>query len=230
MKVGGSLFTRSVKSILKELDRQLLTPTEKDFDYIKAQFARPYEPNSPVRTVLSMEVTQNLALLEMHGQPMPTMEAIRAIKGKFRYDVFRPCWAQYAISHGPIASQSPGTLITEIIKFVEERMDIGDPLPDVALKSTVAAPSTSDASIIKALQVEIQQLRATTSELALAVKETRPEPFRELHYCHTHGPMDESGKWHDSKDCRYPGAQHDVTATVKNHKGGRAKPWRNKKT
>ena len=225
MKVGGSLHSRTVKYMIKELDAQLLTLTERDFDFIKAQICRPYVPNSPVRTVLATEVLQNLALLATHGQQMSTMEAIRAIKGKFHPDVFRPCWAQYAITHGPVAVQSPESLIAEIIKFVEERMSIGDPLPDVALKAAALPAQNSDTTLIKSMQVEIQQLREIT-ERAFAVKAERPTALRELHYCHTHGPMDESGSWHESKDCLRPGPNHDRTASVKNHKGGRATHWR----
>ena len=88
MKVGGSLYSRSIKSIIKELDRQLLTMTERDFDYLKAQVARPYMPNSPVRTVLANDVTRNLKLLADHGQLMSTMETVHAIKGKLDPHVF----------------------------------------------------------------------------------------------------------------------------------------------
>jgi hypothetical protein len=216
MKVGGSLFSHSVKYIIKQLDRQLLTMTERDFDFLKSEISRHYVPNSPVRTVLANEVTRNLATLANHGQPMPTMEAVRAIKGKFDPNVFDRCWDQYAVTNGPISSQSAESLIAAIIKFVEERMNVGKPLVDVALKvSTATEPSD-----LMLLQQEVQALR-TLTERALAAT----APFKELHYCHTHGPMDESGTWHESAGCTHPGPKHDVTATVRNHKGGRAERW-----
>jgi hypothetical protein len=217
LKVGGSLYGCTVKSIIKAMDRQLLTMTEKDFDFLKAEVARPYVPNSPVRTVLANEVTRNLALLADHGQPMATMEAVRAIKGKFDPHVFERCWDQYSVTNGPIASQSAGSLIAAIIKFVEERMNVGKPLADVALK--VAATTTAPSDLMR-LEQEIQALRILT-ERALAAT----APFKELHYCHTHGPMDESGQWHDSIGCTRPGPAHDKTATVRNHKGGRVERW-----
>ena len=110
---------------------------------------------------------------------------------------------------------------------MEERLSIGDPLPDVALKATALSAQTSVTAEVKAMQIEIQQLRAElTEQRALVAKAERPTQFRELHYCHTHGPMDESGSWHESKDCHRPGPNHDRSATVKNHKGGRASNWR----
>ena len=221
-KVEGSLFSRSAKYLIKQLDKQLGVLTEQDFDTIKAQIALPYMPNTPIRTILATEVLRNLSLLADNGQPMSAIESVRLIKGKFNPIVFEKCWDQYAISNGPIASQTPGSLVACIITFVEERLSSGKPLTDVALKTSAIESHSEFTAMRQQISDLTHQLKALSA--SQVKQKVTPFTFVEKQYCHTHGPLSD-GK-HNSKTCFQRGEKHDETATVKDHKGGREIRWR----
>ncbi len=221
-KVGGSIAHRSVRYLVKVLDKQLRVLTEQDFDYIKEQIARPYVSNTPIRTILATDVTRNLNLLSDNGQALSAIEAVRIIKGKFSPVVFEKCWDQYAISNGPVASQTPASLIAAIIKFVEERLKSGHPLADVALLASSLEPHPELTAMRQQISDLSHQLKALSA--SQVKQKVTPFTFVEKQYCHTHGPLSD-GK-HNSKTCFQRGEKHDETATVKDHKGGREIRWR----
>ena len=152
---------------------------------------------------------------------MSAIETVRIIKGKFSPIAFKKCWDQYAISNGPVASQTPASLIAAIIKFVEERLKSGHPLADVALK----ASSSESHSEFTAMRQQISDLSHQLKALSASNVKQKANNFVfvEKQYCHTHGPMSDAG--HNSKNCFKRGEKHDESASVRDHKGGREARW-----
>ena len=212
LKVNGSLISRSIEFIFTTFDAQLGVFTEADLIAVKAELTSMYEPMSSIRVCLAQTCERPLRILREEGQSMSNADAVRAIKGKFSPITFQLCWEQYAVTNGPLVTQTPATLMAAIIVFVEERMNAGTPLGGVALQVAVAADN-------QALARTVAELTAAVAALTKA-KSTVPSK----HYCHTHGPCGHnSTKGKGPLDCHHPGPHHDATATVNDHKGGREK-------
>ena len=207
LKVNDSLAAVSTYIIVETLASDLATLNEDDFDTIRAELCSPYQDGQSIRSVLADQVTRNLRLLREHGQPLSDIDAVRYIQSKFNPIAFDECWKDYARTNGPIASKTPGSLVATIIVFVNERMRVGKPVPNVAL-STV---SNSTEPTHAALVAEVAELRR---ELSRRIEREQKRPY-EASYCWTHGVCG-----HSSKDCKTENPAHKRAATIENRMGG----------
>ena len=213
LKVNDSLASVSTYVIVETLASDLATLNEEDLDAIRAELCSPYQDGQSIRSVLADQVTRNLRLLREHGQPLSDIDAVRCIQAKFNPNVFEECWRDYARTNGPIASKTPGSLVAAIIIFVNERMRVGAPVPNVAL-STV---SNSNEPTYAALVAEVAELRR---ELGRRQERDQKRPYQ-ARYCWTHGVCG-----HSSKDCETDNPAHKREATFENRMGGSNKAYK----
>ena len=202
LKVQDSLATVRTKDIVETLATELATLNEDDLDAIRAELCAPYQEGQSIRSILAEQVTRNLRLLKEHGQPLSDIDAVRLIQAKFKPLTFDECWKDYARTNGPIASKTPESLVAAIIVFVNERMRVGKPVPNVALSTTKDEPNYA------ALVAEIADLKRELMDR----NKKRPHKAR---YCWSHGSCD-----HPSKACTNEAPGHKKEATYNDRMGG----------
>ena len=215
-----SLASASTAHIFESLSQSLGVLNAEDLRLLRAEISAPYIPGQSIRTILAEQVTRNLRILGENGQPLSNFDAVAAIKSKFNPVTFEECWKDYARTNGPVLSQTPESLIAAIITHVNERMNTGSPVPDVALSAT----KSSD-PFLHQMTESMSALAASVVQLQAQIAATHlPKPSKPACYCWTHGP---SG--HNSKDCRSRALGHQENATAKHKMGGREAKWRDKR-
>jgi hypothetical protein len=205
LKISDSLATVRTKTIVETLATELATLNEDDFDAIRADLCAPYQDGQSIRSILAEQVTRNLRVLREHGQPLSDIDAVRCIQSKFNPITFDDCWKDYARTNGPISSKTPSSLVAAIIIFVNERMRIGRPVPNVALSTVTTEPNYA------ALVAEIAELKRNLGKQ----EERDKKRSRKPHYCWTHGLCA-----HSSKDCENDNPAHKREATIDKRMGG----------